>query len=260
MRADPPRLGELQAAFRAHVLGVQRDDLARAIVGDRIPATGRLAVYRNHVFVSLTAALAATYPVVHRLVGEAFFARLARAYVAATPPRSPVLAEYGDGFAAHAAGFPGLGDLPYIADVARLEWALNGAYFAPDRPVLGPADLAGVAGGGVADLVLALHPSAAMVASPWPIDRIWLANIAGPADDAIDLATGGVSLAVFRRDEDAAFMALSAGEVGFLGAVASGATLEGAVAAAVAADEWFDFAAAFARLLGAGLFAAPAAT
>src|SRR5262245_40379998 len=86
-RMKPPlALPELQAAFAGYLLGAERGDLAAGIVPGAISAAGRLAIYRNHVRISLTGALAATYPVVQRLVGEAFFAGAARTYVVQQPP------------------------------------------------------------------------------------------------------------------------------------------------------------------------------
>ncbi|MEP4753707.1 MAG: DNA-binding domain-containing protein, partial [Nitratireductor sp.] len=60
----------------------------------------RYNVYRNNVTVSLIDALADTFPAVRRIVGEAFFRDMARLYVRREPPRSPLLFDYGHGFAA----------------------------------------------------------------------------------------------------------------------------------------------------------------
>src|SRR5262249_45618575 len=88
-------LPELQHAFRAAML----DDDARAVVGhvcaDGLEAPARLAVYRHHVFTSLTAALEATYPLVVRLVDARFFRFAANRYIRMHPPTSPCLFEYG---------------------------------------------------------------------------------------------------------------------------------------------------------------------
>lgn len=58
----------------------------------------RFAVYRNNVTVSLTEALAKRFPVILRLVGEAFFAAMARTYAESHRPASPVLLEWGKAF------------------------------------------------------------------------------------------------------------------------------------------------------------------
>lgn len=83
----------------------------------------RFAVYRNNVVVSLVAALGETFPVCRELVGAEFFEAMARLHVRASPPDSPVLAHYGADFPAFIAAFPPAASLPYLADVARLEYA-----------------------------------------------------------------------------------------------------------------------------------------
>ena len=97
----------------------------------------RFAVYRNNVAHSLSRALASRYPVIERLVGEDFFRPLAAAFIAAHPPASPMLFQWGGEFPGFLAGFPPLRDLPYLADVAELEWLRGQAYHAADAQ---PAD------------------------------------------------------------------------------------------------------------------------
>lgn len=97
-------------------------------------AARRFAVYRNNVAVSLGQALGRRFPVIQRRVGDEFFAALARAYLAADPPRSPVLMEWGAGFADFLAGFRPLAGWPFMADVARIEWARGLAFHAADAP------------------------------------------------------------------------------------------------------------------------------
>ena len=118
--APCPTLAEFAAALRdptrptpAAVHGI--DDVASA---------RRFAVHRNNIAVALATALAASHPVTAALVGEAFFAALAQAFFRAHPPVSPVLATCGQGFASWLEGFPPAAVLPYLADMARLEWAI----------------------------------------------------------------------------------------------------------------------------------------
>ena len=96
----------------------------------------RFAVHRNTVAASLIEALQARFPVVQRLVGEDFFRAMARAFVALEPPSSPLLFLYGESFAAFIARFTPAAPLPYLADVARLEYARGLAYHAADREPL----------------------------------------------------------------------------------------------------------------------------
>src|ERR1700730_4163511 len=80
----------------------------------------RFAVYRNNVMVSLTGALEARFSATRKIVGEEFFKAAARQFVAAHPPRSPIMMFYGDAFPSFLTGFEPAWRVPYIADVARL--------------------------------------------------------------------------------------------------------------------------------------------
>lgn len=92
----------------------------------------RFAVYRNNVIVALIDALADTYPAVQQLVGEEFFRAMAREFALDHPPTSPVMAHYGEGFAEFVADFPPAAALPYLADMARLEYLYVQVYHAAD--------------------------------------------------------------------------------------------------------------------------------
>src|SRR5471032_1921347 len=169
----PLALRDLQAAFAAHVMGADRADLVAAVVGDTIPAAARLSVYRHHVFESLGTALAATFPTVQALVGTDFFRSLARAFVGHALPVQPVLAEYGADFPVFIADYAPARDLPYLADVARLDWALNLAFHAPIEDRLQAADLSAVPAERLPSLSIALAVGSVLVSSRYPLDRIW---------------------------------------------------------------------------------------
>lgn len=96
----------------------------------------RFAVYRNNVIFSLIDALADSFPVVQMLVGETFFRAMAREFAYQYPPRSPVLAQYGADFPGFIGDFQPAASLPYLADVARLEYAYIQAYHAADAAAL----------------------------------------------------------------------------------------------------------------------------
>ena len=249
-------LRDLQAAFAAHVTGADRADLLAAVAGDTIAAAARLGIYRHHVFESLGTALATTFPTVQALVGADFFRRLARDFVALSLPAQPVLAEYGAGLPAFIAGYEPAGGLPYLADIARLDWALNLAFHAPEARRLAAADLAAIASESLPSMSLVLSAGAALLRSRYPLDRIWQASQPGAASEAVDLNSGGADLLVLRRADDATFVSLTAGETAFIARLAEAKSLEAAAAAALQIDPLFDLSTCFARLLALGAFAA----
>ena len=245
----PLALRDLQRAFAAHLCGEDQ----QALVAEILPAAERLRIHRHHMLDSLAAALAATFPTVQAVVGAEFFRGLARAFIGRSLPTQPVLAEYGAGFPAFIAGHDAARDLPYLGDVARLDWALNLAFHAPPGGRLAAADLAALPADRLPSLRLSLAPGTVLVCSPYPMDRIWAASQPEAAADPVDLAAGGVRLLVLRRPDDAAFVSLSAAEAAFVAGLSEGLTLE---EAAGRAEPDFDLSAGFARLLGLGVFAA----
>lgn len=245
-----PTLAEIQAAFRRALLD-EAEEGALAVLVEEGPA--RIAVYRNTVFASLNDVLRDTFPAVCRLVDERFFAYVAHEFIRRHPPRSAVLAEYGDAFAEFLAEFPPCRDLAYLADVARLEWLMRRAATAGDATALTATSLAGIAPDETPRLRLGLHPSLGFLASPWPVDRIWRANRRGAtAEETISLAEGGVLIEVSRRDGEVVMRILDDAAFAFRRRLAQGVTLEEAAAAALGADPRFDLAAALSALFAEG--------
>lgn len=182
----------------------------------------RFAVYRNNVAVGLTGALATRFPVIRRLLGEAFFAALARLYSEADRPKSPVLAEWGDGFAAFLEAFPPLAAYPYLGDVARIEYARGRAFHAADAAPVDPAILAAIHPDRVR---LVLHASVTVLGLAHPAVSIWARN--QPGGDGLPLATGPETALILR---DATFQVpvrpLGSGDAALLRSVLAGEALQ----------------------------------
>ncbi len=140
------------------------------------PAPKRFSVYRNNVASSLTRALEAAFPTVRKLVGDEFFAAMAVVFLRAHPPNSQMLMLYGAEFPAFLKGFPPVGHLGYLPDVARLDQAMRESYHAADSHALDQAGLQRLIGADLARLRLMLAPSLRLVRSSWPIVSIWAAN------------------------------------------------------------------------------------
>ncbi len=219
----------------------------------------RFAVYRNNVAVGLVDALADSFPVTQELVGETFFRAMAREFVRAAPPRSPVLALYGQGFGEFIESFAPASSLPYLADVARLEMLRVLAWHAADATPVAQEALAAV----LADpdvlpqLRFELVPALHLLASRHAVVSLWAAHQSEAA--ALELAgidAGRAEAAlVCRRDLDVAIYRLQPGAAVFIAHLQFGQPFGAATGAAFAADPEFDAAATLALLLGAGAIA-----
>ena len=249
-----PSLRELESSFGRALLGDADDALLDLIEGDGLAPAARLRIYRNHVLVTLTDALEATYPVVCRLVDERFFRYAADQYIRAYPPAVPCLFEYGESFAGFLAGFDPCRHFEYLPDVARLEWAINRALHADDAAALDAARLGEIPADRIGGVTLALHPSISFLSSPWPVDRIWRANQPDADPDAtVSLDAGGARLEVRRLGEDVVFRSLDAASYALRTALARGDCLEHATEAARRTDPDVDFALTLHQLLADGI-------
>lgn len=204
-------------------------------------AAQRFGVYRNNVTVSLIEALADTFPVVQQLVGEAFFHAMAGEFVRRSPPVSPVLAWYGDTFADFVATFPPAAGVPYLADVARLEYARVLAFHAADADPVPVAEIAGWLNDPEAlpTLRLQLHPSLQVIDSTFAIVSLWGAH-QGLGDLATVDPTQAECALVLRHGLSIEVMGIPAADGRFLAAMQAGAALGAAVQQAGAGDIPFD--------------------
>jgi hypothetical protein len=215
----------------------------------------RFGVYRNNVKASLAAALTARFPVVVRLVGEEFFTAMALVFVERHPPHSPVLAEYGGAFATFLEGFDPAADLPYLPDIARLEWARHVAFHSADASAADIARLAALQPEQIGTAILAIHPAVTAIASPWPIVSLWTTNTydATPQAPATDW-TGETAL-VTRPHLDVLVQRVPPGTGLLVAELAQGNALGVAADAVSRAHESFDLATALSTLFGAGAIA-----
>src|SRR5262245_60882507 len=248
-------LADLQRTLRRAILEQNERalrELDLEIASGNLTVHDRVGVYRNNIVASLTEALRETFPVVHRLVGDDFFAFAASQFVASHPPSHPVLSEYGDAFPAFLATFPSCRDLIYLSDTAQFEWLMNVAASAAETKPASPECFSGTAPEDTADLTFAFHPSYGYLASPWPIDRIWRANQAESQDQSVDLDAGGVRLEVAKQGDSVVFRALDEGVFDLRRSLSQGATLGVALENALAARADFDAANALTALFYEG--------
>jgi len=225
------------------------------IVGpDGQAAPKRFNVYRNNVVVSLCEALGQTYPAVKTLLGEDYFNALARAFVTRHPPQSPVLIWYGGAFAEFIENFPPLEAYPYLADVARVEWAWLQAYHAADAAPLDPSLLGAMDPDKVGGVRFEKHPAAALVRSIWPIRDLLRSNRFAPEEaGTVDLSRSQPVL-ITRPDLNVEIFLLRSGGEVFLGALFEGAALAEAASQAHSQCAEFSLSGCLSDCLSSGAF------
>jgi len=247
-----PSLHDIQRAFSAAaVFGDTGAVASLGIVAGGLKPEARIDIYRANVLGNYRRALAATFPVIRRLVGAPFFDAACDHYVRGHPSRRGDINRYGGDFAQFLGSYPPARELNYLPDVARLEWALDQANIAGDAGPLDTVAMAGVPAQLHGELRFYLHPSAQLIVSMFPILHIWQANQPeGDADERIDLDEGGDTLLVLRRPPHVGGIALeriSGPEHLLLSLLGAGRTLGEAANRCGVMSPNFDLAAALQR-------------
>lgn len=233
-------LRDRQRALAAAIFDDDEAVTAHVLPG-RFAAAEHVRIYRHSVLGTLTTVLGSVYPVVEKLVGAGFFGYAVNEYLRAHRPASGNLHDFGETFAGFLADFPPAATLPYLADVARLEWAWHRAWHAADPGRFDPGTLASIPADDLPELRFALAPGACLLASPYPIVRIFEANQPEyTGDQSVDLDSGGVTALIIRRDLAVTVEPLAPGDAALLAVLQGRQTLAAALAAAHAAEPALD--------------------
>ena len=229
-----------QQAFAAALLNTVAP--LPSFAGEAVPQ--RFSLYRGNLSATWRRTLGHAYPVVLALVGEDFFGGLARAYGGRYPSDSADLNQFGDRFADFLADFPPVDELPYLPDMARLEWAVHLAHYAADAPGLAPEALAALHPDQLEARRFSLHPACALLASDWQVAALWRAHQDGEGQGMFphDLPAASCAL-VCRPRWKAQVLVVDAAAHAALLALQRGQTFGAALDAAFGLDPAFDLAA-----------------
>jgi len=237
------RLRELQIRFANCLFNPHADSVLGFVEVDGFSALERVQIYRNNLFISLTNALQAIYPSVQRLVGEGFFKYLAHSYIRAHPSQSGNLHDFGQELAAFIVQFAPAATVPYLADVAKLEWAQHEVFHAADHSPLDLGRLSAVPDELRTELRFCFHPASKLISSPYPVLSIWQAC----RDEHETVRTIGANdeseqILVVRQQGKIELHRLARAEYAFLKALADSYRLGTAYERATEVDQRFDLA------------------
>lgn len=215
-----------QRALARAIVEPAGDEGAGALLGS---SAARLSIYRTAYLRRLIDALRENYPVLARVLGDAAFEALAAAYVAAHPSRHPSIRWFGDRLAELIERQAELAPHPATADIARMEWALRGAFDAADAAHLEPQALAALAAEDWPSLRFDVHPSLRCVALRWSVEPVWSAlhDLTDPLAEEPQLpppAAHEHTLCVWRLGLATRWRSLSTAEAPLLQALRDGAS------------------------------------
>lgn len=245
-------LHELQQQFMAALYDAAETGPTAVIVGNGLAPEARLRIYRRSCNETQTAALRTTYPAVLALVGEAFFDQTARGYRRAHPSHSGNLQAFGATFAEYLEGVPGCRALPYLSDVARLEWLRQQAILAPAAASISPESVADAIREATGPIRTVLHPSMRVLGSRYPVLTIWSYALR-PRDDNLVPGNDGENVVLWREAGEVAMDAVDPASFACIAALAHGLTLADARSAAQSVDDRFDLEACLESLVVHGV-------
>ena len=230
-----------------------------------LTGTRGLNSYQTNGKVLAHRALSAAYPVLAQLVGAESFEQLAHALWFAHPPVRGDLAQWGSELPTFVASSDQLADVPYLGDVACVEWALH--HCASRADCAGqPETFALLGANDPSQLKLLLSPGCAVLQSVWPVVSIVTAHQSFSSSDAdghnntpdLDQANAklnageGEEALVWRYHFQPRVREARPGESAFLRALLAGSSLDEAVECAPALDfsAWLPLAVQSGLLLG----------
>ena len=211
------------------------------LVAGKIPLHERLDVYRTNIVGSLSETLKNSFPLILGLVGEEFMDVLTRSYVMQRPPKSGYLHYYGDDFPAFLEDLNSAQSLPYLPDVARLETAMNRAYYAAYDDGLGAKDLAVISPEKLSELRLHIKSDVQLICSPYPLIALKEFIDKDGQSEPPNLNQGGMRyIMVSRPDTDVLITPLEASEHKLISSLNTGQTLGNALESLIQDHEDFN--------------------
>jgi len=201
-------LERLQGDFQDYLLrgtpAVEQHLLGTA----RVPVATRLQIYAGAYRSRLADALAANFPALAKLLGEADFHSLATDYVRAHDSPFFSIRYYGDALAQFLTTREDYAAAPVLAELARWEWAMTGVFDAADAASLAHEELARRPAQEWAQLRFTFHPSVQRLTLWWNVPQLWQALTADAERPPASLAAQPVAWLLWRQELSTYFRSL----------------------------------------------------
>lgn len=195
-----------------------------------ISADTAINIYRNNYRGALTNTLELVYPECRKIVGDACFNGLAIHYVRNHASTNPDLNQYGDQFAdflrQHIITQLAFAELPYLADLAQLEFYWHKVYYADDDSVFDFDLVSTIPESAAGSLRFTLSPALELLASQYPVYEIWQLNRDGGNTASVESIEDKAYYLVHRHDFKPVISQVDAVTWNLLHDIQCGATLQ----------------------------------
>lgn len=219
-------LKTLQQDMSSMILGAEPSGaLLTSIVKTPMAASDRLQIHKNNFKLTLSSALMDVFPVIMSFVGEQWLEAALKKFAVQYPPSEACLSSYGGEFADFLDSFAPAVRLPYLADLARVEWAIHMCQNAKDEMTLKPADWANLVKTDMQSLSFSLVAAHKFIESDYPLLDLWNVGTGTDTSSEINLEAGGTTLLVIRPQSEVLIFPLDMNECRFLSSMNKGETV-----------------------------------
>jgi hypothetical protein len=192
-----------QGDFIEAIFGGDKAAAISHVIGDdTLTAEQRLGIYSGSVHGILTQALGVMFPTCKSLVGDDFFNNMCKIFIDKNPPNTCFFAEYGAQLPEFIKTFEYVKDLPYLYDVARLEWIRQIIWHEEKPQTSDFSGLATLSEDEQSNVVFTLSKRMRLIKSDYRIDDLWFAH---QPDNEIELENMDINQTIkliIKRDKN----------------------------------------------------------
>jgi len=188
------------------------------------PGEKRLGVHAGGYFARVEEGLRDVYEAVSLLAGQEAFHALSTAFAQRHVSRDYNLSRIGQDFPEYLEKSNPLSEMPFLPELAKLEWRIALSFHAFDAPPATPAKLAEIAPGDWEKARIIFQPSIFLFSSAWPVLEIWKSAKEGTfVRDSVEKKT--FFTLIGRRGDLVRCEPLDANQYGLVKALVAGKTL-----------------------------------
>jgi len=163
------------------------------------PGENRLSVYEGGYIARTREAIKEVYEALCHVLGPRQTFELVEAYASEYPSENYNLSFFGRHLPEFLLKYPLTQDLPFLPDLAKLEWQVCNAFHAEEQSPMNPQTLAGLSEEAWDRITLQFQPSVSLISSEWPVLDIWESRKTSVPEIKIDLVGRPQNVLIFRQ-------------------------------------------------------------
>lgn len=197
-----PSLVELQLAMTSQILGDDSpfpfDEWIR--VPDGADPRTRIAVHRDGYPARIASSLAEAFPAVANILGDGSLAKLTNRFIRDDGCSEWNLNRIGRSLPEFLESDPLTHELPFLPDLAALEWAVFECFHSAPGHEFDPSTIGALSSDDWTHARIVFRPGTAVVGSEWPIHELWNTRDLDRSEIDVDLSGRPERVLVYQVD------------------------------------------------------------